>query len=84
MAERLEYPFGSIDVETAGRWLQLAPEDDGNVWMLNLMKYRAVADYGAEGGPALSARRPTTSTHRRPYWPTWAPPSHSSATSPTR
>ena len=56
MAERLEYPFGSIDVETAGRWLQLAPEDDGNVWMLNLMKYRAVADYGAEGGPALSGK----------------------------
>ena len=56
MAERLEYPFGSIDVETAGRWLQLAPEDDGNVWMLNLMKYRAVADYGDEGGPAISGK----------------------------
>ena len=24
MADRLEYPFGSIDVETAGRWMQLS------------------------------------------------------------
>jgi len=56
MTDRLEYPFGSIDVETAERWLQLASEDDGNVWMLNLMKYKPVADYGAEGGPAISGR----------------------------
>ena len=56
MADRLEYPFGSIDVETAGRWLQMSPEDDGPVWMLNLMKYKPVADYGEEGGPAISGR----------------------------
>jgi len=56
MADRLEYPFGTIDVETAGRWLHLAPADDGCVWMLNLMKYRTVADYGDEGGPAVSGR----------------------------
>jgi len=56
MAGRLEYPFGSIDVGTAGRWLHLPPEDDGHVWMLNLIKYRAVADYGDEGGPAISGK----------------------------
>ncbi len=56
MADRLDYPFGSIDVETAGRWLQLPPEDDGHVWMLNLMKYKPVADYGDDGGPAISGR----------------------------
>jgi hypothetical protein len=56
MAARLAYPFGSIDVETAGRWLQLPPEDDGHVWILNLMKYKAVADYGDAGGPAISGR----------------------------
>jgi hypothetical protein len=56
MADRLEYPFGSIDVETAGRWMRLPPEDDGAVWMLNLMKYKAVADYGDEGGPAITGR----------------------------
>ena len=56
MADRLEYPFGSIDVETAGRWLQLSPEEDGAVWMLNLMKYKPLADYGDGGGPAISGK----------------------------
>ena len=53
---RLEYPFGSIDVETASRWMRLPPEDDGAVWMLNLMKYKEVADYGEAGGPAISGK----------------------------
>ena len=56
MADRLEYPFGSIDVETASRWMHLAPDEDGPVWMLNLMKYKPVADYGEAGGPAISGR----------------------------
>ena len=56
MADQLEYPFGTIDTETAGRWLHLAPEEDGAVWMLNLMKYKPVADYGDAGGPAISGK----------------------------
>ena len=56
MADRLEYPFGSIDVETAGRWMQLSPEEDGAVWLLNLMKYKPQADYGDEGGPAITGK----------------------------
>ncbi len=56
MADRLEYPFGSIDVETAGRWLRLSPGDDGPVWMLNLMKYKRQADYGDGGGPSISGK----------------------------
>jgi hypothetical protein len=56
MAASLEYPFGSIDVETAGRWMQLPPGDDGAVWMLNLMKYKPLADYGDEGGPAITGK----------------------------
>jgi len=56
MANQLEYPFGTINVGTAGRWLHLAPEDDGRVWMLNLMKYKEVADYGDAVGPAISGR----------------------------
>ena len=56
MANQLEYPFGTINVGTAGRWLHLAPEDDGRVWMLNLMKYKEVADYGDAAGPAISGR----------------------------
>jgi hypothetical protein len=56
MSDRLDYPFGSIDVETAGRWLHLSPGDDRTVWMLNLMKYKPLADYGDEGGPAITGR----------------------------
>ena len=56
MANPLEYPFGTINTETAGRWLHLAPEEDGAVWMLNLMKYKPVADYGEAGGPAISGK----------------------------
>ena len=56
MANPLEYPFGTINVETAGRWMHLDASDDGAVWMLNLMKYKAVADYGEAGGPAVSGK----------------------------
>jgi len=56
MANPLEYPFGTVNTETAGRWLHLAPEEDREVWMLNLMKYKPVADYGDAGGPAISGK----------------------------
>jgi len=56
MANPLEYPFGTVDTETAGRWLHLAPEEDREIWMLNLMKYKPVADYGDAGGPAISGK----------------------------
>jgi len=56
MTDRLEYPFGSIDIETASRWMHLPPEDDGDIWMLNLMKYKTVADYGDAGGPAITGK----------------------------
>ncbi len=56
MADRPEYSFGEINTDTVGRWLHLAPDEDGPIWMLNLMKYRAVADYGEEGGPAVSGK----------------------------
>ena len=56
MTERLEYPFGSIDLDTAGRWSGLSPDENGAVWMVNLMRYKPVADYGDRGGPAISGR----------------------------
>ncbi len=56
MADWLEYPFGTIDTETAGRWLHLAPEEDREVWMLNLMKYKPVADYGDGTTSTISGR----------------------------
>lgn len=48
--------FGEINSDTVGRWLHLAPEDDGPVWMLNLMRYRAVADYGDGAERGVSGR----------------------------
>jgi hypothetical protein len=56
MANPLEYPFGTVDTETAGRWLHLSRDEDREVWMLNLMKYKPVADYGDAGGPAISGK----------------------------
>lgn len=54
MAERPRY--GTPDWEVVHRWLGLAEPDDGPVWMVNLMKYRAVADYGRSDGPAVTGR----------------------------
>ena len=51
MAEQLEHPYGTINVELVGAWLHMKPEDDGCFWALNLMKYVEVANYddGREG-----------------------------------
>lgn len=51
MADQLEHPYGTINVELVGSWLHMKPEDDGSFWALNLMKYVEVANYddGREG-----------------------------------
>jgi len=51
MAEQLEHPYGTINIELVGKWLHMKPEDDGCFWALNLMKYVEVANYedGREG-----------------------------------
>jgi hypothetical protein len=41
--------YGRVDREYAQRLATCPPGDDGPVYMLNLMKYRAVADYGNDG-----------------------------------
>ena len=56
MADPLTYPFGTVDTETASRWMHLSPDDDGAVWMLNLMKYKPVADYGDGSVSTISGR----------------------------
>lgn len=48
--------YGQIDTTYAMDLATRAPEHDGPVWMINLMRYRAQADYGDEGGPAISGR----------------------------
>ena len=45
MAEQLDHPYGTINVELVGAWLHMKPEDDGSFWALNLMKYVEVANY---------------------------------------
>jgi hypothetical protein len=56
MSNPLEYPFGTVNTETAGRWIRLTPAEDGAVWMLNLMQYKPVADYGDGSESTISGR----------------------------
>ena len=37
--------YGTIDRDYALRLATTSPDDDGPVWMVNLMKYRALAEY---------------------------------------
>lgn len=46
--------YGQINFETAGRWLHLPAEEDGHVWMLNLMKYHQVAQYADGNAEGIS------------------------------
>ena len=55
MAEQLEHPYGTINVELVGKWLHMKPEDDGCFWALNLMKYVEVANYD-DGREAVSGK----------------------------
>ena len=51
--------YGTVDREYGMRLATTPPDQDGPVWMVNLMKYRDVADYpdGAPAdGPAISGR----------------------------
>lgn len=47
--------YGKVNTDMIGRWLRLDPDDDGPFWALNLMKYRAIADYG-DGTAVRSGR----------------------------
>ncbi len=41
--------YGQVDRDYALRLATTSPEDDGPIWMVNLMHYRAVADYAGVG-----------------------------------
>lgn len=56
MAERRGPRYGQVHWDVVERWLALPAGEDTDVWMVNLMKYRAVADYGSDGGPAVSGQ----------------------------
>jgi len=55
MAEQIEHPYGTINIELVGAWLHMKPEDDGCFWALNLMKYVEVANYD-DGREAVSGK----------------------------
>ena len=48
--------YGTIDTEYAMRLATTPAEDDGPVWMVNLMKYRDVADYADGSDTTISGR----------------------------
>ena len=48
--------YGTVDREYAMRLATTPPEDDGPVWMVNLMKYRDVADYSDGRESTISGR----------------------------
>jgi uncharacterized protein (DUF1330 family) len=60
VSDRIEHTYGTIHLDTAGRWFELG-DADGEIWMINLMKYREVADYDEdapvdEHGRTISGR----------------------------
>lgn len=45
MSDSVNPRYGTVDRDYAIQMLTTAPADDGPVWMVNLMKYRPLADY---------------------------------------
>lgn len=58
MSDNQHQPFryGTPNREMMGRWLQLAAEDDGPFWALNLMRYRERAEYADGRESSLTGR----------------------------
>lgn len=48
--------YGTINMAYAATLATTAPDDDGPVWMVNLMKYREVAEYADGRDSAISGR----------------------------
>lgn len=49
--------YGQIDRQYGMRLATTPPDQDGPVWMVNLMKYREFADYGDERKASISGRQ---------------------------
>lgn len=48
--------YGTIDRDYAQRLATTPAEDDGPVWMINLMKYKAIAEYADAPGSEITGR----------------------------
>lgn len=56
MSDSVNPRYGTVDRDYAIRMLTTATDVDGPVWMVNLMKYRAVADYADGRESAISGK----------------------------
>jgi hypothetical protein len=54
--QRPPFRYGTPNWEMMSRWLQLAEEDDGPFWALNLMRYRERAEYADGRESSLTGR----------------------------
>ena len=61
MSKQIGPRYGTIDTDYAQKLATTAPEDDGPVWMVNLMKYRERADYVDGRASSISGREPSSS-----------------------
>lgn len=48
--------YGTRDTQYAMKMARTRPEDDGPLWMVNLMKYRGAADYADGRDSTISGR----------------------------
>lgn len=48
--------YGQVNTDLIKSWMRMAPEEDGPFWAVNLMKYRATADYTDGRDTKLSGR----------------------------
>ena len=53
---KLKHDYGRIDFDYAMHLATRPPEEDGPIYMVNLMKYHEVAKYDSDGAPAISGR----------------------------
>lgn len=56
MSDSTNPRYGTVDRDYAIRIATTAPADDGPVWMVNLMKYRGVADYSDGRSSTISGK----------------------------
>ncbi len=56
MTEQTGPRYGAIDTDYGLKLATTQPDDDGPVWMVNLMKYREVADYADGRQSTISGR----------------------------
>ena len=52
----VKHPYGKADVKYAVRMMQMTPEEDGPVFMVNFMHYKKEADYGDSGEKGVSGK----------------------------